>query len=440
MFAVVSCAPPEAVDDALADLPQPAFPEYTSDAPLPTPGNLFLSSSDFVPGQTTYFRISGVNPNARVGVVRGTSEATPGACPVPSFGLCFDINGVSPLGLGRADAFGVAEIALAVPSNIGAGLNLVLQAADIDGGDTSNVVTTQVLEQDSYVTVPQAAYSTLTFQGLPVHYNIPSNPKGVIWLFHGGGGEADWFDGVEGNEWVSKALARGFGFISTESVNRASEEWDNGSLQTSTNPDLDRLYDLRAHLVGLTSMGYGTPLFSVGFSNGGTFASTFSEALNDWGWVIKGTVIHNSLMAISTLGQSGAEVPTMWVLAENDDAIDNTQAYDQYDDHVAMGRNVALLEAAEAPLDATRFVRIDDIDDLETLELYQGAYEAGLISKTGIRLRAWNRVDQAINDFKASYDGPGENKGAGQIRVVWTTHRFDARNASAELNWMESLL
>src|SRR6476660_9810072 len=122
--------------------------------------------------------------------------------------------------------------------------------------------------------VSQVAVTRGTFEGHTTYSSIPAHPVGLVWLFHGSGGSADFATKVETVDVLNTLTSRGYGFISTDSTERTgAKQWDVGHATTALNADLPRLERLQDHVVATTSVTPTTPLFGIGMSNGSSFIS-----------------------------------------------------------------------------------------------------------------------------------------------------------------------
>jgi len=120
---------------------------------------------------------------------------------------------------------------------------------------------------------------TVTFE-LKVYHSIPENPKGVIYFFHGGGGSGlIWLLLVEQPFLLNEAIDRGYGIITMDSNNRNGNRWDvgmdtNGNIVGQNDSyDTEHVWMVHQNMLDNGKYDEDTPLFAVGFSNGGAFTS-----------------------------------------------------------------------------------------------------------------------------------------------------------------------
>ena len=127
-------------------------------------------------------------------------------------------------------------------------------------------------------------------------YHVPDNPRGLVYVFHPGGGSAQRYtNNIEVIDILNHLTHAGFAFIATDSALRndnhdtlapdlpgkKTAKWDKfPTTDDHTNRDFARLLNMRRRLIdnyhdqGLTTQ---TPLFAFGMSSGANFAYTFAH-------------------------------------------------------------------------------------------------------------------------------------------------------------------
>lgn len=123
-----------------------------------------------------------------------------------------------------------------------------------------------------------------------VYSCFPSNMKGVIYLFHGTGGNAsNWINTLENRSFINSAIADSFGIIVTEAeeITLNTDLNGDGKLRWLTFPidtingiDYLNIKTLTDTFVNRGDINYSTPKYSVGMSNGGSFSAAISFAYN----------------------------------------------------------------------------------------------------------------------------------------------------------------
>lgn len=97
---------------------------------------------------------------------------------------------------------------------------------------------------------PAATINSAQFEGFRVYSVIPEDPVGIVYLFHGRGGSANFALKIETLDQTNILLEHGYGWIATESTQRTDEvRWNVLNASITGNPDLARLTRLHAHLI-----------------------------------------------------------------------------------------------------------------------------------------------------------------------------------------------
>jgi hypothetical protein len=123
-----------------------------------------------------------------------------------------------------------------------------------------------------------------------VYSYFPSNLKGVIYLFHGTGGNAsNWINTVEYRSFVNSAIADSFGIIATEAEEITLNTDLNGDgklrwltfpIDTTNGIDYLNIKTITDTFISRGDITNSTPKNSVGMSNGGSFSAAISYAYN----------------------------------------------------------------------------------------------------------------------------------------------------------------
>ncbi len=123
-----------------------------------------------------------------------------------------------------------------------------------------------------------------------VYYCFPAGMKGVLYLFHGTGGQAlNWIARVEYRSFIDAAIADSFGILVTECEETTLGVDGNGDGKIRWNPlpidsianvDLANLKAITDTFINRGSMSHSTPRYCSGMSNGGAFSSEVSYYFN----------------------------------------------------------------------------------------------------------------------------------------------------------------
>src|SRR5262245_45103213 len=167
--------------------------------------------------------------------------------------------------------------------------------------------------------VPNVVYQHSTFEGFPVISYVPENPRGLVFVFHGTGGSADFAEKLNTVDVLNTYVAAGYGFASTSSTERTGDmRWDAFDPSLTTNPDLARLLRLRDHLIATAGVTDTTPLFGIGHSNGSRFVTLWGQTWSDAGLPVRAIWASAGRIAQPVTSAGGLTVPTFFTAAAND--------------------------------------------------------------------------------------------------------------------------
>jgi dienelactone hydrolase len=211
-------------------------------------------------------------------------------------------------------------------------------------------------------------------------YYFPPNHVGVIFRFHGSGGSwQNFFNSAEDRAFADRAVAAGYAVVAGNSADRVDNQWDYTNPPVS-NPDIQNGIAVIARLRQQGIMGANDPLFSLGFSNGGAFASYVAHLGN-------AAIVGNwraAALYCSTSGPWSADivVPHLWNMQRNDTSVDPS--------NVALGLSVfANLIATgipaqhnfhyPSPVYPDRFSRIRDLSSADSLAIFNALKQNGFL-------------------------------------------------------------
>ena len=204
-------------------------------------------------------------------------------------------------------------------------MDAAMPVADAGQGSQSPDIGTMISPgecEDEPVANPIQA-RTGTVNGSSFLYTKKTDAKGLLLLFHGGGGSMDsnFSVRIEAVLIAQAAEARGFALASLNSAKHLTQNpqdtkweetaWVSGN--PASNQDVSNALDMIALLRGsLNAVPANTPVFLMGFSNGGTMARNVAQAFDATAAV---TYISNS----KAFKKANAKVPPfMMVIGEND--------------------------------------------------------------------------------------------------------------------------
>lgn len=266
------------------------------------------------------------------------------------------------------------------------------------------------------------------FDEFPVISVIPDDPKAVVFVFHGSGGEITNLTGLHYIRSYNAWLTGGIGYVGTESTNRRDGTWDGSTTDPDRNDDMPRLAALRQHMIDTTGLSADTPIFAWGFSNGGGFTEDFASMGLDLGWPIRGIMVHNS----STFRE--LPLPAFFTSAENDDITSSTRA--SFERHRDSGSPAVWHESLEVPWAVEHAMLHPAYDDIEAQEVFDDVVDFGLIAADGSRAVSLDDVDEGLRAWTNNTTIAGPSRLTTLFRVVWATHRPTSEFACEEKDFM----
>ncbi len=157
-----------------------------------------------------------------------------------------------------------------------------------------------------------------------IHYSIPKEPKGLVFLLHGTQGNgAEFYTTYEKNIIVKDFVYAGFAVVTLDAneVTLGDQSGDGklrwvagnaGVASIKNNIDLKNISMLKDSMIELFGLGADIPCFSFGVSNGAVFSDICASAL---GFVASAHMTANGNAA--TYLRSDA-APVIWIMSIND--------------------------------------------------------------------------------------------------------------------------
>ncbi len=263
-----------------------------------------------------------------------------------------------------------------------------------------------------------------TFEGFAVRSSIPANAVGLVYVFHGTGGGVGFADQLATIEVTNQLEALGYGWLATESTERAApRQWDPSLVPD--NPDLARLGRLHADLIARAVIAADTPVFALGMSNGAVFTGTFAHWANGAGLPLRAAAMFEGAWRPAVFADGAPRVPTLHVRAENDSTADNVTIVEQTGAASAAGRPLIAHLAREVALTAARFRRIPGVDAAEAAAIFDELIRRGVIDVDGRRLvtivDALTRLaDVSVAGVTAAQLADAQN----ELRATWAEHQM----------------
>jgi len=259
---------------------------------------------------------------------------------------------------------------------------------------------------------------------------MPESPRGVVYAFHGSGGDALTLLNPNWTEAYNRYICSGFGIVIAESLNRGSGKWEGGSTSPDSNEDVARMIELRADLIENTGLTQSTPQFSVGYSNGGEMAATWGQASLEQGFDHRAAAIHNSS------GGSSNEFPTIFVASEHDATVSARSMENAYDNVSSRGVPTEYILHTEYAITVDWFFRLSYYkEDAQAEFAWQEMVDMGMIDDNGDRIADIDQVFAITNSYAANSEAVAAGSVSAQVLVAWATHRFCGDYADQEIDF-----
>lgn len=271
-------------------------------------------------------------------------------------------------------------------------------------------------------------FDSWTFEGYQVYSYAPESPRGLVYLFHGSGGSAEFAKRLETIDVINLLIEHHYAFVATESSQRTDERrWQVNDASFDSNPDLARLLRLQAQLESRYAINRQTPLFGIGMSNGARMVSLFGQAFADAGLPVAAISPVMRTVATPVRQAGGLTVPALFILAENETVVPNTRIMA---DHAQLRANQIdsdLLIKAEEPLLDWRFTRIPSIERHEAEAIYHSALDSGIWNEEGSRIVSVSEALEMLATLQLPVGVSGDTAAvATQMKLILAVHQFSA--------------
>jgi hypothetical protein len=289
---------------------------------------------------------------------------------------------------------------------------------------------------------PKPPPTPSTFEGFDVVSYIPAHPKGLVYLFHGTGGSADFATKVDTVDVLNRFVAEGYGYVSTSSTERTgNKRWLQSDPSLTTNPDLARLVRLQQHLVDTTGVTSTTPLVGIGMSNGARFVTLWGQTWKDANYPVRAIWASHGRIAspVATL-----TVPTIFSTSANDFTSPTAQIVADYLRTTNAGTPTRFFDSLERPLTAPRFMRIPGIDANEANQIVAALKATGVWDDAGQRVvpdiaQAVAQAGTAQLPASVTAEGLG-NDVANEVARVLAVHQFTSEFGADALAFVDAQL
>jgi hypothetical protein len=276
---------------------------------------------------------------------------------------------------------------------------------------------------------PSVPFQNSSFEGFPVISYVPEHPRGMVYLFHGSNGSANFADRVETVAVLNLLISKGYGFVSTSSTERTGDKrWNVFDASVQTNPDLARLARLQTSLVANTPLEANTPLVGIGMSNGARFVTLWGQAWKNAGYPVKAIWASHGNAAPSVEGAGKLTVPTVFSTAIHDFTVPPGQVIADYTTAHNAGTPSELYISLERNLNINQYLRIPGIDDGEAKGIVQALEATGVWDAQGKRIVS--DVEQAATRAAAAHLPASVAPQAGEVQnetaLLLAVHQFTA--------------
>jgi hypothetical protein len=281
---------------------------------------------------------------------------------------------------------------------------------------------------------PIVPFSQWSFDGFPVYSYVPDHPVGIVYLFHGTTGSADFATKVETVDVLNELIRRGYGFVSTESTNRSAKQWDVDDTSITHNPDLARMNELREHVIAATPVGPKTPTYGIGMSNGSAFCALWAATFTKAGLPVSAVGLYMAGPRKSLQQIGGLRVPTFMVVAANDTRTDPAHEKADLASISRAGYPTELHEVQQRPVTAARYLRVPGVGQATADAVVRSYQAAGLIDSSGdliVPISSSGDIDQQKSlanrvRLPANLDRAQKQEVGDETKDMIAEHQFNA--------------
>lgn len=292
---------------------------------------------------------------------------------------------------------------------------------------------------------PSVTPQRSTFEGFEVISYVPANPRGLIYLFHGSGGSAEFATKVDTVDVLNRSVAEGYGYVSTSSTERTgNRRWLQSDPSLTTNPDLARLTRLQAHLVATTPVNASTPLVGIGMSNGARFVTLWGETWKDAGYPVRAIWASHGRIAAPVAAPGALTVPTIFSTSEHDFTVPPGPIALEYAATAQAGTPARLFMSRERTLTAPTFQRIPGIDQNEANAIANALKATGVWNQQGVRVEpnvqvAAQRALTATLPASVTAEGLG-NDVINETARILAVHQFTSEFAADAVAFVDGFV
>ena len=268
--------------------------------------------------------------------------------------------------------------------------------------------------------------------GASLEYYIPPSPRGLIFNFHGAGGNGNaWFTKVQYREWLNDAVSSGYGVVALDSVDRVNRQWSN-TFSLTANPDMVNLVAAIQRFTADGLISSQTPLYFMGHSNGGAMAPRAAALLASASPAYPVGAAASSCASVTTAIANATTVPQFWLLQSLDSTIGtsgNADATTNFTGMLSRGVVAQMAVARPVPVTAERIAALSVIYPGYTKDDAATAFAAlksnGYLDANGYVARLPATVAEFTSALPAAQSAYATDVND-QLRVCFGEHEFNA--------------
>jgi len=287
---------------------------------------------------------------------------------------------------------------------------------------------------------PVVPFKHSTFEGFDVISYIPEHPRGIVYVFHGTNGSANFAEKLETTDVLNRLILRGYGFVSTSSTERTGDQrWNASDPSLTTNPDLARLARLQANLVATTPVDANTPIVGIGMSNGARFVTLWGQSWKDAGYPVKAIWASNGRTAQPYSGAGQLKVPVVFTTAVNDFTSPPNGVVASFVAAHNHGTPSEFYNAQERKLNAAQYERVPGVDPNEAKQIFFSLVASGVWDGQGNRIEP-DPVAAAAKALAAQLPASVAPQRAAindESFVILAVHQFSAEYAEQVIGFFD---
>jgi hypothetical protein len=259
------------------------------------------------------------------------------------------------------------------------------------------------------------------------YYQIPANAEAVVYLLHGGGGQAtDWFKRTETRYLWEQGVSQGYGMIAIDSSLGLNEGWAN---PTESSAGLDRVEWVVNDLTSRGLLRDDMRQYAIGASGGGNFLSFLHLRCP-----LDAIVMVSSTGKKDGFKQIREKPAVLFVIGANDteNPVEKIRKSSDKLNQISVPSEVVVLEAR--PLTADMLARIDGISPANGATILQRLKSGGVIGSDGTVTLSSLKYDKKVLGEYSKY----KSNISEQLEIAAAGHVFDRQHTPDILNFFDT--